>query len=95
MSWLAWKGGLGCVVCNAAGFQFLEGARKGGLADFRGGESAMKASSLQRHAPLPTHKRAVAMLRGQACSKTFSVPTGGFQERLAGSTVRRMHVIEG
>ena len=72
-TWLSFKnGGVGCIVCNAAGFA---GSSRGNYGRFSGGPTSLNLYRLWRHGQGPQHCQALKMLGGKAISRTRKVPS--------------------
>ena len=72
-TWLSFKnGGVGCIVCNAAGFA---GSSRGDYGRFSGGPTSLNLYRLWRHGQGPQHCQALKMLGGKAISRTRKVPS--------------------
>ena len=72
-TWASFKtGGVGCTVCNAAGFV---GSSRGNYGRFSGGPTSLNLYRLWRHGQGPQHCQALKMLGGKAISRTRKAPS--------------------
>ena len=67
VTWLAFKSGLGCVLCHEAGSQ-------SSLGHYKAGAGVLKVATLKRHTATFQHQRAEARLQGRVVSKVHSTP---------------------
>ncbi len=68
VTWLAYKSGIGCVVCAKVGYCDT-------YANFKGGTHALRVGNLKRHANSKPHAHSIRLLNQEATSKVYEVPT--------------------
>ena len=68
VTWLVYKGGIGCIVCAKVRFFDTYASCKGDL-------HALKVGNLKRHAASKQHLQSIALLSQEAFSKVYEIPT--------------------